>query len=98
MANTSAKRKLFLQKGDYKTCHVLLKETQEHIAAITLDQQYYTFFRTVSDRNKALDLLAKLYDKDSDAIITQAPKAYTVWILETEAVAIQDFSKALKAT
>lgn len=76
------KRKLFLQKGEYQTCHICLNDTQEHIAAITMDQKFYSFFKTVRDRDKALDILGKLYDSGSDAIITQAPKAYAIWTLE----------------
>ncbi len=85
---TSAKRKLFLQKGDYKPCHILLHDSQERLAAIAVGQNYYSFFRTLSDRDKALDMLAKLYDKGEDAVIVQAPKAYAIWILETEATLV----------
>jgi hypothetical protein len=83
------KRKLFLQKGDYKPCHILLNDTQERLAAIAVGQNLYSFFRTLSDREKALDLLGKLYDKGQDAVIVQAPKAYAIWVLETDASIVQ---------
>lgn len=86
MIEAPAKRKLFLQKGEYKTCHIILSDTQEAIAAITDHRQLFSFFKTVRDREKALDILGKLYDNGSDAIITQTPKAYAIWILEENAV------------
>jgi alpha-galactosidase/6-phospho-beta-glucosidase family protein len=86
MIEAPVKRKLFLQKGEYQTCHMFLEETQERLAAIIVGQNHYTFFKTVRDRNKALDILAKLYDNGSDAVIVQAPKAYAIWVLEPESV------------
>jgi hypothetical protein len=83
------KRKLFLQKGEYQTCHICFDDTQEHIAAITVNQKFYSFFKTVRDRDKALDTLGRLYDSGSDAIITQAPKAYAIWILENDASPVE---------
>jgi hypothetical protein len=89
MIATSVKRKLFLQKGEYQTCHICLNDIQEHLAAITVNQKFYSFFKTVRDRDKALDILGKLYDSGSDAIITQAPKAYVIWILENDALLVE---------
>ncbi|NJM74466.1 MAG: hypothetical protein HC852_00385 [Acaryochloridaceae cyanobacterium RU_4_10] len=83
------KRKLFLQKGDYQTCHVLVPDTQERLAAITLNQMVFSFFRTVRDRDKALDIVGKLYDSGNDAVIVQAPKAYSVWVLEEDATPVR---------
>jgi hypothetical protein len=81
-------RKLFLTKGEYQTCHIVLGDTQEKIAAIAVNEQFYSFFRTVKDRDKALDLLGKLYDSGNDAIITQAAQAYAIWVLEKEALCL----------
>jgi hypothetical protein len=82
-----AKRKLFLSKGEYQTCHVFVEGTQERLPAITVSQKHYSFFRTERDRERALDILVKLFDKGSDAIITQLPKAYAIWVFEPDAVA-----------
>jgi hypothetical protein len=82
---SSVKRKLFLTKGDYETCHIQLEGTQERLPAIAIGSHLYSFFKTLKDREKALDMLAKLYDKGSDAMITETPKAYAIWILEEEA-------------
>jgi hypothetical protein len=83
------KRKLFLQKGDYISCHIQLNDTQERLAAITIGEQVYSFFWTLNDRDKALDMLGKLYDKGRDAVIVQSPKAYSIWVLEADAAPVQ---------
>lgn len=80
------KRKLFLTKGDYETCHIQLNDTQEKLAAIAIGSSLYSFFKTLPDRDKALDILARLYDSGNDAVITQTPKTYALWILEKEAL------------
>jgi hypothetical protein len=82
-------RKLFLQKGDYQTCHIFLPDTQERLAAIKLNQMVFSFFKTVRDREKALDIVGKLYDSGNDAVIVEAPKAYSVWVLEEDAAPVE---------
>ena len=82
------KRKLFLEKGDYRTCHVCVQETQERLAAVTVNQRHYSFFRTERDRERALDILARLSDKDCDAVITQSSKAYAIWVWEPDAAVL----------
>jgi hypothetical protein len=79
------KRKLFLTKEDYQTCHIQIGDTQERLAAIAVGFQLYSFFKTVSDRNKALDIVGRLYDNGNDGVITQTPKAYAIWTLESDA-------------
>jgi hypothetical protein len=79
------KRKLFLTKGDYETCHIQLSDTQEKLAAIAIGSHLYSFFKTLSDREKALDIVARLYDSGNDAVIIETPKTYSIWILEEEA-------------
>jgi hypothetical protein len=93
MIQSSVKRTLFLQKGEYQTCHVCLEDTQEHLAAISVNQKLYSFFKTVGDRDKALDILCRLYDTGSDAVITQTPKSYAIWTLEENASLVERKSK-----
>ncbi|WP_404789946.1 hypothetical protein [Altericista sp. CCNU0014] len=83
--DSALKHKLFLTKDDYETCHIQIDGTQEKLPAIALGSNLYSFFKTIKDRDKALDILGKLYDNGNDAAITQTPKAYAIWILEEEA-------------
>jgi hypothetical protein len=85
---SAIKRKLFLAREDYQTCHIQIQDTQERLAAIALGSQHFSFFKTLTNRDKALDIVGRLYDNGHDALITQTPKAYVIWILEPEAARI----------
>jgi hypothetical protein len=87
--SSTIKRKLFLAKEDYQTCHIQIQDTQERLAAIAIGPQLYSFFKTLTNRDKALDIIGRLYDSGHDALITQTPKAYAIWILEPEATRIK---------
>ncbi|HEY9827423.1 MAG TPA: hypothetical protein V6D19_18440 [Stenomitos sp.] len=86
MTSASLPSKLILSKGEYKTCRIKVKDAQETFPAIALSQQFYSFFRVAKDRDKALNMLSKLFDNGHRAVITQTPKAYAIWVLETEAM------------
>jgi hypothetical protein len=86
--SSAVKRKLFLDRADYDTCHIQIQDTQERIAAIALGSQFFSFFKSLTNRDKALDVVGRLYDNGHDALITQTPKAYIIWILEPEAARI----------
>jgi hypothetical protein len=82
--------KLVLAKGDYQTCHIMLRDTEEKIAAVMVNDQYYSFFKTVKDRDKALEILRRLYDNGNAAIITQAARAYALWTLEESVICLSE--------
>lgn len=78
-------RKLFLSRDEYRTCHVRVADMEERLPAIALNGQFYSFFKSVADREKALDVLGKLFDNGDKAVITLGAKAYTIWVLEASA-------------
>ncbi len=84
--NGVAEHKPFLRKGDYKTCHIQLLDTQERVAAIALGSKLYSYFTAITVREKALKVLGKLEARGDDAVITQTSKAFILWTLEEEAV------------
>lgn len=86
---SAIKRKLFLAREDYQTCHIQIQDTQEKLAAIAIGPEFYSFFKTLTNRDKALDIVGRLYDNGNDALITQTAKAYAIWILEPEAARIK---------
>lgn len=76
---------LFLASGEYRTCHICLPDMQQRLPAIVVEEQYYSYFKTVKDRDKALKVVAKLFENKDDALITQTPKGYNIWVLEPTA-------------
>lgn len=76
---------LFLASGEYRTCHVCLPDMQQRLPAIVVEEQYYSYFKTVKERHQALKVVAKLFENKDDALITQSPKGYNIWVLEPSA-------------
>jgi hypothetical protein len=87
------KRKLFLDREDYQTCHIQLPDDEGRLAAIAIQDKLFSLFKIVSDRNKALDILARLYDSGSNAAITEIPKGFSIWIEEPTATRIPSSRK-----
>lgn len=74
-----------LSPGEYRTCHICLPDSNERLAAIVFNKQYYSFFKSVKDRAKALSVVAKLNKKNNQALIAKNPKGYSIWVLEPTA-------------
>jgi hypothetical protein len=87
------KRKLFLDREDYQTCHIQLPDDEGRLAAIAIQDKLFSLFKIVSDRNKALDILARLYDAGNNATITEIPKGFSIWIEEPAATRIPSSRK-----
>jgi hypothetical protein len=75
----------FLSPGEYRTCHICVPDSEERLAAILVDRQYYSFFQSVKERVKALNVVAKLQEKGNNAAIVKTPKGYSIWVLESTA-------------
>lgn len=84
-SNRDPQTNLFLSPGEFCTCHICVPDSNERMAAIMFNKQYYSFFKSVKDREKALSVVAKLQEKDNNAVIVKTPKGYTVWVLEPTA-------------
>jgi hypothetical protein len=78
-------RKLFLQPGQYHNCHIRVPDVSERLPAVVVDGKFYSFFKSTSDREKALDILARLFDGGDEAVITQTPKSFVLWVEEPTA-------------
>lgn len=70
----------------YRSCHIVLTETGERMPAITYGNQFYSFFRSERDRARALELAAKLRQRDHLPLLTQTPKGFAIWIFEPDAL------------
>jgi hypothetical protein len=81
-------RKLFHIKGEYGTCHITVPDVTERLPAVIISGQMYSFLKSVKSREKALDIVEKLFDSGEDAIITQSKKAYSIWVYEPEAAPV----------
>lgn len=75
----------FLSPGEYCTCHICVPDSEGRLAAILFNQQYYSFFKSVKERIKALNVAIKLQEKGDNAAIVKTPKGYSIWVLEPTA-------------
>ncbi len=73
-----------LSKALYHTCHVYVPDLGERLPAICVGQKYYSFLKVVKEKQKALDIVAKLYNSGDRALITSCSKAYAIWVWEPD--------------
>ena len=81
----NSQNNLFLSLGEYSTCHICVPDSEGRLAAILVNKQYYSFFKSLKDREKALNVVTKLREKGNDALIAKTPKGYSIWVLEPTA-------------
>lgn len=72
-------------RTDYRSCHILLPDSNERTAAIALAGEYYSFFRVEKSQARAQSICAKLIQRGHRPVITRVPKGFAVWTLEPNA-------------
>jgi hypothetical protein len=80
------KPSILTARNQYRACHVRLPGEDQRVAAIAVDGKYYSLFKVVKDRAKALELCDRLAARGSQTLITQIAKGDAIWIWETDAV------------
>lgn len=77
--------KLLTSRDQYQTCHIVLPDLEQPLAAIQLDDRYYGLFQTLTESDRVLKVLVKLHQRGDEVIVTRAGKGYTLWVWEPEA-------------
>ncbi|MDG2615682.1 hypothetical protein P7L53_05430 [Thermoleptolyngbya sichuanensis XZ-Cy5] len=86
-------------RTDYRSCHIVLPDSNERTAAIALAGEYYSFFRVEKSEARAQSICAKLMQRGHQPVITRVPKGFVVWTLEPNAqLATQATSARLSDT
>lgn len=78
--------KLLAQRDDYTTCHISLPDEPQRLPAIALDGNFYSFFRSLQDAAKTLNLLRKLSANGEQTVMTPNKRGYAIWVHESDAV------------
>lgn len=76
---------LLESRSQYRSCHIVLIDTGERLPAIQFDGEYYSFFRSVPEQQRAIELGNKLQNRGHAAVITKTPKGFVVWAFEPHA-------------
>lgn len=72
-------------RSQYRPCHVRVPDLNKRLAAILVDDKYYSFFRIEKDSQRALEITNKLTRRGDQTVITKTAKGYVIWVLEPEA-------------
>ena len=71
--------KLLFDRDLYTPCHIRVPDVDHRLSAIYVDNQFYSFLKTVPEGRKALDVMMRLGKLDSTVALTQTPRGYAVW-------------------
>jgi hypothetical protein len=76
---------LLESRSQYTCCHIQTADSAQRLAAICVDEAYYSFFRATAEQQTALKLAARLQQRGDRVVLTKLPKGYGVWVLEPDA-------------
>jgi hypothetical protein len=76
---------ILTQRSQYQSCHVSAPDLVQPVAAIEFSNNFYSFFQSVPNSDKALGMVAKLIGRGDRLVITQLRKGYGIWVHEPEA-------------
>ncbi len=74
--------KILESRSQYRSCHIQVPDEIDRLAAIQVGDQYYSFFKVIKERQKTLQVAARLVYKGDEVVITLVSKGDVIWILE----------------
>jgi hypothetical protein len=81
--------KFLSSRQQYRSCRIHVPDLDRHVAAVSLDGQYYSFFKVAPDAETALKLVFKLNTHGDHMVMIESTKGYQVWIWEQEATPVR---------
>jgi len=73
----------FLPSRDlYQPCHILATDVDHRLSAIYVDNQFYSFFKVISDPQKLLDVIIRLGKRDDKVAVTMTKRGFAIWVYE----------------
>lgn len=81
--------KFLTSRQQYRSCRVHVPDLDRHVAAISLDGQYYSFFKVVDDADSLFRVLFRLSEHGDHMVVINSPKGSQVWIWEHEATPLR---------
>ncbi|OUC15095.1 MAG: hypothetical protein B0A82_08765 [Alkalinema sp. CACIAM 70d] len=85
ISSSQPKCYLLTNRQQYRNCYITLVDEAKPIAAIEYQDAYFSFFKTVADRARADQLVAKLLTKGNSLVMVEIPRGVSLWIYEPEA-------------
>ena len=72
----------YQQPAQYPICKIRVPDLEEEVAAIVVDNRYYSLFQEVPDSQQRDRILAILEQRGDRSIITRTRGGYSIWVLE----------------
>ena len=85
-ANSHTVCKLFFFKEQYSSCHIQLADVDQPLAAVRVESQYYSFFRSFRDAQKVLRATLKLGKLGDEVAVTRTKLGYVLWVHEPDVI------------
>jgi hypothetical protein len=86
---TVAPTKILEFRSQYQSCRIRVPDLEQSVAAILVDDEYYSFFKAIKEPEKVLAIVAKLGNRGDRTAITKTASGYAIWVKELEAVAVK---------
>lgn len=77
--------KILESRHQYRSCHICLPGEDYRVAAVMVNDEYYSLVKVVQDRARSLEVAKRLTSAGKAAVITKLAKGYAIWRLEPEA-------------
>jgi hypothetical protein len=84
-----APTKILEFRSQYQSCRIRVPDLEQSVAAILVDDEYYSFFKAIKEPEKVLAIVAKLGNRNDRTAITKTAKGYAIWVKEPEADAVK---------
>ncbi len=76
--------KILIQRDQYETCHITISGERDRLAAVALNGQFYSFFRSSTDLATTLKLVMKLTHRGDAVVLTQTKTGHVIWLAEPD--------------
>jgi hypothetical protein len=84
-----APTKILEFRSQYQSCRIRVPDLEQSVAAILVDDEYYSFFKAIKEPEKVLAIVAKLGNRNDRTAITKTAKGYAIWVKEPEVDAVK---------
>ncbi|MBP0037211.1 MAG: hypothetical protein J7519_05815 [Roseofilum sp. SID1] len=71
-------------RSQYKPCKINVPDLDRPIAAIRVNQTYYSLFQVIQDSERAETIAERLTQRGDEVMITPTPKGSALWVKEAQ--------------
>ena len=75
-------------RQQYHSCRIQLSDSDEQLAAIAIQNNYYSLFQVVKEADRVIDMIIRLGHRGDEIALQISAKACKLWVKEMDAVPI----------